>query len=269
MEIDDSLMPVLFIGHGTPMNAIEDNEFSRKWKELGRILPKPKAILCISAHWETRESLVTAMDKPKTIHDFGGFPQELYKQQYPAYGSTILAETILDKVKMFEIEKDYEWGLDHGAWCFLKHMYPNADIPVMQLSIDYAQNMQYHYDLGRELIFLRRMGVLIAGSGNMVHNLRLARPSERGFNYEFAYEWAEKINLVMKEKIMAGDHDSMVNYHILSPDARLAIPSEEHYIPLIYTLALHEEGEPIEIFNDKTVAGSLSMTSLIIGDYTG
>ena len=266
--MDSSLMPALFIGHGTPMNAIEDNEFSYKWKELGKALPKPKAILCISAHWETEESMVTAMDKPKTIHDFGGFPEELYKQQYPVAGSPALADTIQNKITVFEIEKDYRWGLDHGSWSFLKHMYPDADIPVMQLSINYNKDMQYHYDLGKELAFLRRAGVLIVGSGNMIHNLRLARPSEKGFNYEYAYEWADKLNLIMKEKILSKEHLSLINYHTLSKDANLAIPSEEHYIPLIYTLALQEENEPVEIFNDKIVAGSLSMTSLIIGNYT-
>ena len=265
--MDSSIMPSLFIGHGTPMNAIEYNEFSQSWKELGQVLPKPKAILCISAHWETEKSLVTAMDTPKTIHDFGGFPEELYRQQYPAPGSPMLANTILDKIRMFEIGKDYRWGLDHGSWCFLKHMYPDANIPVIQLGIDYTQNMQYHYDLGKELSFLRRMGILIVGSGNMVHNLRLARPSTKGFNYEFAYEWAEKLNSLMKEKIRSGDHSSLIHYRSLSKDANLGIPSEEHYIPLIYTLAQQEKNEPIEIFNDKIVAGSLSMTSLIIGKY--
>ncbi len=260
-------MPVLFIGHGTPMNAIEDNEFSQKWRELGTILPKPKAIVCISAHWETGDSMVTAMDKPKTIHDFGGFPEELYRQQYPADGIPDLAETIRDNIKTFQIGKDYRWGLDHGSWCFLKHMYPGADIPVMQLSIDYNKDMQYHYDLGKELAFLRSRGILVAGSGNMIHNLWLARPSEKGFNYDFGYEWAEKLNVVMKEKIRSKDHASLINYRTLSKDVEQGIPSEEHYIPLIYTLALQGEDEPVEIFNDKIVAGSLSMTSLIIGNY--
>lgn len=267
-ENNNSLMPVLFIGHGTPMNAIEDNEFSRKWKGLGKTLPKPEAIVCVSAHWETEGSMATAMDYPKTIHDFGGFPQELYTQQYPAPGSSTLAETIKEQIKSFQIEKDYQWGLDHGAWCFLKHMYPEADIPVVELSIDYSKNMQYHYNLGKELSFLRRMGILVVGSGNMVHNLWLARPGKNGFNDSFSYDWAERLNRIMKERILAGDHLSMVNYHSLSKDVESGIPSQEHYIPLIYTLALQEKGETVEIFNDKIVAGSLSMTSLIIGSYT-
>lgn len=265
--MENSLMPALFIGHGTPMNAIENNEFSVKWQELGKTLPKPKAVLCISAHWETDESLVTAMKNPKTIHDFGGFPEELYMQQYPASGSPTLVDAILERIKMFKIGKDYQWGLDHGSWCFLKHMYPDADIPVIQLSINYTQDMQYHYDMGKELAFLRQMGVLVVGSGNMVHNLRLARASEKGFNYRFSYDWAEELNLIMKDRILSGDHSSLINYSRLSKDVNLGIPSQEHYIPLIYTLALQQKGESIELFNDKIVAGSLSMTSLIIGNY--
>jgi len=267
-QSNNNSMPVLFIGHGTPMNAIEDNEFSDKWKELGKTLPKPKAILCISAHWEIGLSMVTAMDKPKTIHDFGGFPEELFRQQYPAPGFPKLAGQIVDSIEPFDIEKDYKWGLDHGTWCFLNHMYPNANIPIVQLSIDYTKDMQYHYDLGRQLSFLRNEGVLIVGSGNMVHNLRLARPDERGFNNSFGYDWAYELNAKMKESILSGKHDTLIHYKKLSKDINLGIPSEEHYIPLIYTLALQDKEEPIEIFNDKIVAGSLSMTSLIIGNHT-
>ncbi|MDH6303360.1 4,5-DOPA dioxygenase extradiol [Parabacteroides sp. PF5-5] len=263
---NEVVMPVLFIGHGTPMNAIEDNPFSRKWKEVGKILPRPEAILCISAHWETGLSMATAMDKPKTIHDFGGFPEELFRQQYPASGSPQLADILYNRIKISEIEKDYRWGLDHGTWSFLKHMYPDADIPVVQLSIDYTRDMQFHYNLGKELSFLRRKGMLIAGSGNMVHNLRFARPNKEGFNYEFAYEWAGTLNDVMKKKILAGDHTSMINYRTLTSEAHLGIPSEEHYIPLIYALGLQEPEDKVEIFNDMIVAGSISMSSLIIGN---
>lgn len=259
------VMPVLFIGHGTPMNAIEENEFSTEWKKLGTLLPLPKAILCISAHWETKGSLITATDKPQTIHDFGGFPNELYLQQYPAPGSPALADAIQNRIKGSEIKKEYTWGIDHGAWCVLKHMYPEANIPVVQLSIDYTKDMQSHYDLGKELAFLREMGVLVIGSGNMVHNLRLARPDQHGFNHSFSYEWADQLNKTMKEKILAGDHASMINYQSLSRDAALGIPTEEHYIPLLYALALQLPGERIELFNDKIVAGSLSMTSFLLG----
>ncbi|MDR2913764.1 MAG: 4,5-DOPA dioxygenase extradiol [Tannerella sp.] len=261
-------MPVLFIGHGTPMNAIENNEFSDKWKELGKILPRPKAILCISAHWEKERSMVTAMEKPKTIHDFGGFPELLYRQQYPSSGSPLLAEDVRNMLPAFEIEKDFQWGLDHGTWCFLKHMYPQADIPVLQLSINHSKKMQYHYELGKQLSFLRQKEVLVVGSGNMVHNLWLARPDKNGFNTGFGYDWAYELNEKMKEAILARDHGSLIHYNNLNPKAALGIPTEEHYIPLIYTLALSSSGDNIEIFNDKIVAGSLSMTSFVIGTYT-
>lgn len=275
MNIDDNTinnkvnrsMPILFIGHGTPMNAIEDNEFSCEWKELGKTLPHPKAILCISAHWEDQSSRVTAMDKPKTIHDFGGFPRELYAQQYSSPGSPAFAETIGNRIK--EIHMDYNWGLDHGTWSFLKHMYPAADIPVIQLSIDRTKNMQSHYNLGHALRFLRKMDVLIIGSGNMIHNLWLVRAGAKGINTPFAYDWAEDLNKKMKARILSGDHDAMIHYHNLSEKAELAIPTEEHYIPLIYTLGLQEPEDQIEVFNDKIVAGSLSMTSFIFGNKKG
>lgn len=266
MSADSSTMPVLFIGHGTPMNAIEDNEFSNKWKELGKVLPRPKAILCISAHWEREQSMTTAIDKPETIHDFGGFPKELYLQQYAAPGDPTLADRIENSINLFDVRKDYKWGLDHGSWCFLKHMYPEADIPVLQLSINRTKDMQYHYNLGKQLSFLRHEGVLIVGSGNMVHNLWLARPDEKGFNNSFSYEWAQRLNDEMKRAILERDHEALIQYHSLTKDATLGIPTEEHYIPLIYALALQSSDDNVEIFNDKIVAGSLSMTSLIIGN---
>lgn len=259
---DTSLMPLLFVGHGTPMNAIEHNRFSLQWKELSNKLPRPKAILCISAHWEKAETSITAMEHPETIHDFGGFPRELYMQQYPAPGSAALAETIIKQVK--EISANYDWGLDHGTWSVLKHIYPDADIPVVQLSIDRKRSMQEHYELGKALRFLRREGVLIMGSGNMVHNLWLARADENGFNNNFAYNWAIHLNNTMKEHILSGNHEPLINYHELGKDAELAVTSEEHYIPLLYVLGAQEPGNKINIFNDEIVAGSLSMTSLII-----
>lgn len=265
MEYTKTVMPVLFIGHGTPMNAIENNEFSLEWKRLGEILPRPKAILCISAHWETEGTQASATDTPKTIHDFGGFPRELYNQQYPAPGLPELAETIHNELDKYFIGRDYIRGLDHGAWSFLKHMYPDADIPVVQLSIDYSQDMQFHYNLGKELSFLREAGVLITGSGNMIHNLMLARAGANGFNTEFAYDWAIELNKLLKEKILSNDHNSLIHYSQIS-NARLGIPSEEHYIPLVYTLALQRDEDKITVFNDKIVGGSISMTSLIIGN---
>ncbi|EGK02670.1 MULTISPECIES: 4,5-DOPA dioxygenase extradiol [Dysgonomonas] len=262
---DTPLMPVVFVGHGTPMNAVEDNEFVQAWGRLGQNLPQPQAILCISAHWETRGTFVTAMNEPKTIHDFYGFPRELFAQQYPAPGSKELAQLVREQINDVAIGEDYEWGLDHGSWSVLKHIYPLADIPVVQMSIDHFKGMQYHYDLGRELAFLRRKGVLVIGSGNMIHNLRMVRVEGDDFNTEYGYDWAFELNDLFKDKILNGDFHSLIDYTRLHDASRLAIPTPEHYIPLLYTLALRERDEPVRIFNDKVIAGSLSMTSLVIG----
>lgn len=260
-----SAMPVLFLGHGTPMNAIEDNEFSRAWSELRSSLPRPNAILCISAHWETRGTFVTAMEQPKTIHDFYGFPQELYLQEYPAKGSPQLAEEVRNCLADVTMGRDYDWGLDHGAWSVLKYLYPKADVPIVQLSIDHFKDANYHYQLAKELAFLRSKGVLVVGSGNMIHNLRMARVVGDDFNTEYGYDWAFELNDIFKKKIENHDFKSLIKYESLDTSARLAIPTPEHYIPMLYALALCGADEPVEIFNDKVVAGSLSMTSLIIG----
>lgn len=258
-------MPVLFLGHGSPMNAIEYNEFSGKWNELGKKLPKPKAILCISAHWETRGTFVTSMQIPKTIHDFGGFPKELFDTQYPAPGNPSLAKEVKNIVSKATVGLDFEWGIDHGSWSVLKHLYPLADVPVIQLSIDYTKSARFHYALGKELAPLRQKEVLIIGSGNMVHNLRMARiKSLEGFNEEYGYDWALEINDLFKKKILAHDHEALINYESLSKSSQLAIPTPEHYIPLLYALGLQEKGEKATIFNDKALAGSLTMTSVII-----
>jgi len=257
------LMPVLFVGHGSPMNAIVDNIFSRTWMELGKTLPKPEAILSISAHWETRGVFITAMKQPRTIHDFGGFPQELFNVQYPAPGSPELASETRSILKKAEAGLDQSWGLDHGTWSILKRMYPSADIPVIQLSLDYSQPARFHYDLGRELAPLRKKGVLIIGSGNMVHNLRMVawdKLDEPGFGYDWAIEANEK----MKRYILDGDYKALIDYRSQGKAFDLSIPTPEHFLPLLYTLALKEEKDLIEFFNDQAVAGSLSMTSLKI-----
>jgi len=257
------LMPVLFVGHGSPMNAIEDNIFSRTWMELGKTLPKPEAILSISAHWETRGVFVTAMKQPRTIHDFGGFPQELFNVQYPAPGSPELATETKSIIHTTQAGMDQGWGLDHGTWSVLKRMYPAADIPVIQLSLDYSQPARFHYDLGRELAPLRKKGVLIMGSGNLVHNLRMVawdKLDEPGFGYDWAIEANEK----MKKFILSGDQNSLINYRAQGKTFDLSIPTPEHFLPLLYALGLKEAKEQLEFFNDKPVAGSLSMTSLKI-----
>jgi len=259
-------MPVLFIGHGSPMNAIEENEFSRGWRETTEKLPRPKAILCVSAHWETWGTLVTGMEKPRTIHDFGGFPQALFQVQYPAVGSKWLAEEVCSVVKDVPVNLDEDWGLDHGAWSVLRQMYPHADIPVVQLSLDYTKTPQAHYNLAKELAPLRLQGVLILGSGNMVHNLRrVVLPGGWGdFNQPFGLDWALEASALLKKLIDADEHQALINYPELGAAVQLAIPTPEHYLPLLYVLALKQEGERISYFNDKPLAGSLTMTSLLI-----
>jgi 4,5-DOPA dioxygenase extradiol len=263
----DRSMPVLFVGHGSPMNAIEDNAFSRGWQAAAADLPRPKAILCISAHWETRGSYVTAMPRPRTIHDFGGFPRELYAAEYPAPGSPWLAGVVRDTVQGIEIGMDTGWGLDHGAWSVLCRMFPAADIPVVQLSLDATQPAQYHYDLGGQLAPLRQQGVLIVGSGNMVHNLRrvvIRGPDPSNFNEPFALDWAREADALLHQLIDAGRHAELVDYRALGSAVQLAVPTPEHYLPMLYILALQGKGETLTYFNDQAVAGSLTMTSFVI-----
>jgi 4,5-DOPA dioxygenase extradiol len=256
-------MPVLFLGHGSPMNAIEDNDFSRGWENAGKTIPRPSAILCISAHWETRGTYVTAMVKPGTIHDFGGFPKELVDVQYPARGNPELAKEIKEMSSKTEIGLDEKWGLDHGCWSVVKHLYPDADVPVVELSLDYSRSPREHYDLAKELSPLREKGVLIIVSGNIVHNLRMVawdKINDSGYGYDWAIEANEK----MKKFILNGDHSSLINYPSQGKAFDLAIPTSEHFLPLLYALALQEENEKAVFFNDILVAGSLSMTSLKI-----
>jgi 4,5-DOPA dioxygenase extradiol len=257
-------MPVLFVGHGSPMNAIEENVFVRGWRDTGKSLPRPNAILCVSAHWETRGTWVTAMPQPKTIHDFGGFPQELYEVQYPAPGDPQLAKDSSAMIDKASVGLDQAWGLDHGCWSVLRRMYPEADVPVVQLSLDYTQPAQYHYDLAKELAGLRKKGILIMGSGNLVHNLRLVAWDQLD-QPGYAYDWATEANDKMKQFILSGDHKSLIDYRSQGKAFDLAIPTPEHYLPLLYTLALQEEGEKVEFFNDDSVGGSLTMTSVKMG----
>lgn len=259
----DAIMPVLFVGHGSPMNGIQDNEFSNYWKKLATEIPKPKAVLCISAHWLTRGTFITAMENPTTIHDFGGFPQALFDVEYPAPGNPILAEETAKMISKTTIGLDHDWGMDHGTWTIVRHMYPNADIPVLQFSIDYNQPAQYHYDLAKELMELRKKGVLIIGSGNMVHNLGMVAWDK--IDLAYGYDWALEMNEIFKNKINANDHASLIAWEKLSSSAHLAIPTPDHYFPLLYALGLKNEKDPISFFNDKPMAGSLTMTSVRIG----
>ena len=269
LEEQDTLMPVLFVGHGSPMNGIEDNAFSRRWAQKGQDIPKPKAVLCVSAHWFTRGTRITAMETPPTIHDFYGFPPALSAVQYPAPGdpalaadtARLLAPTPARETAPAAPLLDHDWGLDHGTWSVTRHMYPDADIPVLQLSIDHTQPPERHYELGRELAALRRKGVLVIGSGNMVHNLRMmdwSRP-------DGAFDWAATAQDRFSTLIREGDATALARYDALGSEVRLAIHTPEHYLPLLYVLGLRQAKESVTFFNDRTVMGSVSMTSIQIG----
>lgn len=257
-------MPVLFMGHGSPINAIEDNDFVRNWRKLGTELPKPRAIVVISAHWETRGTAVTAMEQPKTIHDFGGFPQALFEVQYPAPGDPELAEFIKEALKHYTpVELDSLWGLDHGTWSVVKHLYPNADVPVLQISLDYTKPAIYHYELAKQLQLLRNKGVLIISSGNMVHNLRMVAWDKLN-NPGYGFDWALDMNEKFKQHILNDEHEALINFENFGVAGKYAIPTPEHYLPLLYTIGLKQKGEKVSFINDAAVGGSLSMTSVLI-----
>jgi len=265
LEEQDVKMPLLFLGHGSPMNGIEDNIFSNQWKKLAADIPVPKAVLVVSAHWLTRGTHVTAMPNPRTIHDFGGFPKALFDVQYPAPGDPILAEATSKIITKTTVGLDHEWGLDHGTWTVIRHMYPEANIPVLQLSIDYYKSPQYHYELIQELAELRKKGVLIVGSGNMVHNLGMAA-FDRIKEESYGFDWAWEMNDVFKQHISEGDHQPLIQYESLNKSAKLAIPTPDHYYPLLYILGLQDKkNDPVQFFNDKAVGGSLTMTSVKLG----
>lgn len=257
-------MPVLFLGHGSPMNAIEENQFVQGFRKAASEIPKPNAILCISAHWYTAGTKVTAMDLPQTIHDFGGFPQALFDVQYPAPGNPWLAKETADLLAPVVVEEDHQWGLDHGAWSVIRHMYPDADIPVIQMSIDYTKPPQYHFDLAKRLEKLREKGILIIGSGNIIHNLRLIdwrNINTVGAGWDWAIEAREKTN----QWLLEGNFNAIINYHQQGTFLQYAVPSPDHYLPLLYSLGLKQPSENLSLFNDELIGGSLSMTSVKIG----
>lgn len=262
------LMPVLFIGHGSPMNAIEDNRFTKEIKLVAKKIPKPKAILMVSAHWETKGTYVTAMEQPKTIHDFGGFPKSLYNVQYPAPGSLWLAKETQENLVSTQVNLDYDWGFDHGCWSVTKNLYPNADVPVIQLSLDYTKGAQEHFELAKQLFNLRKKGVLVIGSGNMVHNfgfLTLAPGHENDFNYPFGHDWALEANECFKNAISKNDFKSLIAYKTISRATSLAAPTPEHFLPLLYAIALRDPKDEIQFFNDSAIGGSFTMTSVLMG----
>lgn len=255
-------MPVIFMGHGSPMNAIETNNFTEKWEDLGKRLPKPKAVLVVSAHWLTRGTHITAMEFPKKINDFGGFPKALFESTYPAKGNPQLASEIKEIITSVNVGLDHDWGLDHGAWSVLKQMYPDANIPVLQLSIDLYKPASYHYDLAKQLTTLRDKGILILGSGNMVHNLRMIA-FDRISEPNYGFDWAKEANEIFKKNILDGNHQALFDYQTLGEAVQLAVPTPDHYYPLIYSLALQNKKDKVSFFNDQLQAGSLSMTSVL------
>lgn len=258
-------MPVIFFGHGNPMNALTDNPYSRAWRQLGLALPRPKAILCVSAHWFINQTRVTAMDVPLTIHDFGGFPKELYDVQYPAAGDPQLAARVCQLLAPLDVQADFDWGLDHGAWSVLLHAFPEADVPVIQLSMDRSQPAAFHYELGKRLAPLRREGVLILGSGNVVHNLRAIRWQENAA----PYDWAVRFNERVRQHLLQSDHAPLIAYEEMGEDGRLSIPTAEHYLPLLYTAALCEDDEPVSFAVDGIDLGSIGMLTAVFGMDSG
>lgn len=256
-------MPVLFLGHGSPMNAIEENEYVKGFRAIAKTLPKVKAVICVSAHWYINSTKITAMPKPKTIHDFGGFPDALYKVQYPAPGNPELAKETAAIIKKTTVGLDQDWGLDHGAWSVLKHLFPNADVPVLQLSIDYSKPAAWHFELAKELSALRNKGVLLVGSGNIVHNLY--EVDFKRINENFGFDWAIEARETINKLLLKGDLKSIVEYEKLGKALQKAAPTPDHFLPLIYMLGLKTEKDKTELFNDKLLAGSLSMTSVKFG----
>jgi 4,5-DOPA dioxygenase extradiol len=255
-------MPVIFFGHGNPMNAIEDNYYSRTWAAIGREIPKPAAILAISAHWYGPGTAVTAMAAPRTIHDFGGFPAELYKVKYPAPGNPALAGRVKELLAPLPVELDQDWGLDHGTWSVLTHVFPGADVPVVQLSLDETQTSEFHYNLGKQLAPLRDEGILVIGSGNLVHNLHSyawgRRPAQ-------PFDWAVRFEEQARSFLQAGEDAPLVAYENLGRDAMLSIPTPDHYLPLLYILALRRAEDRLSFPVEGVDGGSISMLSIQLG----
>lgn len=254
-------LPVLFIGHGSPMNAILNNSYTQALKKLGKEIERPKAIMVISAHWKTRGTYITSEDKPKTIYDFYGFPEELYRIIYSPEGSKKYSEFVLEQLKKENIKGTTEWGLDHASWAVLKHMYPEADIPVFEMSLDASLDEASHYNLGKKLSILRENGILIIGSGNVVHNLR-------NMDYDMEakpFDWSVKFDEYVTQALNNKDHESLINYKKLGSTAMLAVPTDEHYLPLLYIAALQEAGDEVKYIHEGIQHGSMSMRCIQIG----
>ena len=255
-------MPAIFFGHGNPMNAVQSNGWTKAWATIGNTIPKPKAIVCVSAHWYLSATLVTAQDRPRTIHDFGGFPRELYEVKYPAPGDLKLANRVRDLLAPVSVELDTRGGLDHGTWSVVCHVFPQADVPVIQLSIDDSQPAEFHYETAKRLSSLRDDGVLIMGSGNIVHNLHAYAWGRQQVE---PLDWAVRFEERARELLLAGAHDPLIAYETLGRDAILSIPTPDHYLPLLYVIAQMREGEPISFPVEGFDGGSVSMLSVQIG----
>jgi 4,5-DOPA dioxygenase extradiol len=255
-------MPAIFLGHGNPMNALQTNDYTRAWAAIGRNIPQPKAILSISAHWYIPRTAVTAMKIPKTIHDFGGFPIELYEVQYPAPGDPVFANRVRSLLSPYSVDLDYQWGLDHGTWSVLCHLYPNADIPIVQLSIDRTKQAPFHYGLGKKLAQLRDDDILIIGSGNIVHNLHAYAWGQKSAK---PYDWAIRFEHQVREFLLAEDDSPLINYENLGEDAMLSIPTPDHYLPLLYVMGCRRRGEKISFPVMGIDGGSISMLAVQIG----
>lgn len=261
MTTQTSRMPAIFFGHGSPMNALEHNRYTDAWRRVGTSLPQPKAILAVSAHWYLRGTAVTAMDRPRTIHDFGGFPRELFEVHYPAPGSPALAERVRELLVPTAVAPDMDWGLDHGTWSVLAHVFPIADVPVVQLSLDATLAPREHYELARRLAPLRDEGILIVGSGNVVHNLGRIQWAEDAS----PYDWAMRFNTCVCEALLARDHATLIDYPALGADARLSVPTPEHYLPLLYVIAQQTDRDTLSLPVDGIELGSISMLSVAAG----
>ena len=256
------VLPAIFFGHGNPLNAVLENRYTAAWRQIGTEVSRPKAILSISAHWFVPGTGVTISTSPRTIHDFGGFPQELYQVQYPAPGDPALARRVQNMLKPLPVGFDDSWGLDHGTWSVLRHVYPNADVPVVQLSIDEAQPASVHFEIGRRLAPLRAEGILIVGSGNLVHNLHAYA---WGRHMPDPYDWAIRFEEEAKQMMIAGEYKPLIDYESLGPEAMLSIPTPDHYLPLLYVIGSRQEGEAITFPIEGVDGGSISMLTAKVG----
>jgi 4,5-DOPA dioxygenase extradiol len=254
-------MPAVFIGHGSPMNTLAHNPYTEAWSRLGREVPRPAAILAVSAHWYIRGTAVTVMQTPRTIHDFGGFPQALFDFQYPAAGSPALAQRVRELLAPLAVRADESWGLDHGTWSVLAHVFPEADIPIVQLSMDATRTASFHYELGKKLAPLRDEGVLVVGSGNVVHNLGVLNWKDDAP----AFEWAGRFNDAVRDHVLKRDHQSLLEYEKMGDDAHMAVPTPEHYLPLLYILGLQDKRETAAVAVDGIQNASISMLSVVVG----